>query len=87
MSRLQAIRWGIKRRVVVSTVKHDKPKRYWLLLKAIASTRETLSILAIDTFRFVLTSALKLFLFLPIQLLVKVVSFYPKGSMKAPKHP
>jgi Complex I intermediate-associated protein 30 (CIA30) len=79
MSRYDAIIWGYRRRLILSTKKYninDHPiiRQFCYSRRMILSMLETLSILSIDTIRSLMSTPLKLFLFYPIRLLITILT-------------
>jgi hypothetical protein len=79
MSRREAIMWGFKRRIVIPTIQQENHSDNRLFCRKVSSTLTTISILAIDSFRFTLSIALKLFLLYPIRLCLAVARFSSKA--------
>jgi hypothetical protein len=87
LSRREAIMWGFKRRIVMSTIQQENHADNRLFFRKVSSTLTTISILAIDSFRFTLSIALKLFLLYPIRLCLAVARFSSKTRTTITKSP
>jgi hypothetical protein len=80
MTRLQAIRWGYQRRLVISSNDSSRHGVVMTMLRTlprrISSMMKTLSILSIDTIRSILSLSIKLFLFYPVRLLSMTLALF-----------
>ena len=84
LTQYQAILWGFRRRLVLSTLQQNGSSAtvfFQKLQRTLSSMLETVSILSIDTIRSILSLSIKVFLFYPLRLIsLTLALFKPKKT-------